>query len=61
MGYRVIDLKTKEDITDKFDWVITPDGKLFYLDCDSLTGYEDAIYILELDYERFCINDHSYN
>lgn len=45
VGYRVINLKTKEDITDKFDWVITPEGKLFYLDGDSLTGYEDAIYI----------------
>lgn len=57
MEYKVINLKTKEDITDKFDWVITPDERLFFLDGDSLTGYEDAIYVLGIDCERSCINE----
>ena len=30
--YRVFDNKTLEDITDEFQWIITPDGKLCYVD-----------------------------
>ena len=40
--YKVFDKKTKKDITDKYPWVITPEGKLFFSDYDSLTGYPDA-------------------
>ena len=40
--YIVFDRQTKEDITDKYPWVITPDGKLYYMDYDSLTGCPDA-------------------
>lgn len=40
--YKVFDKQTKEDITDKYPWVITPDGKLYFSDYDSLTGYPDA-------------------
>lgn len=49
--YIVFDRQTKEDITDKYPWVITPDGKLYYMDYDSLTGYPDAeVYYLLGDY-----------
>ena len=40
--YKVFDKQTKEDITDKYLWCITPDGKLYFIDYDSLTGYPDA-------------------
>lgn len=42
MRYRVIDKKTKEDITDKYDWVISPNGQLSYNDDGDLIGYPDA-------------------
>ena len=29
MKYRIFDKETKEDIADKNDWVITPDGTLY--------------------------------
>lgn len=62
MKYRVINSKTKRDITDIFDWVITPNGELFFFDGDELNVYEEAIYILELDYERLCIKyEHDFN
>ena len=31
MTYRVIDKLTGEDITDKYDWVLLPNGELCYL------------------------------
>ena len=40
--YRVFDKQTKKDITDEYPWVITPEGKLYFQDYDSLTGYPDA-------------------
>lgn len=40
--YKVFDKQTKEDITDKYPWVITPEGRLYFCDYDSLTGYPDA-------------------
>lgn len=30
--YRVFDNKTSKDITDELQWVITPDGRLCYID-----------------------------
>lgn len=34
--YRVFDNRTLKDITDEFQWVITPDGKLCYEEYDDL-------------------------
>ncbi len=32
LKYRVINSKTLEDITDEYDWVLTPAGDLYYTD-----------------------------
>lgn len=53
MKYRVINKKTKEDITDKYDWVITPDGKLSYNDCGDFIGHPDAAYLPESAMNEF--------
>ena len=55
MKYRVFDKITGEDITDNKSWVIMPDGRLFYLDYESLTGDPNAIYILEEECYRYDI------
>jgi len=34
--YRVFDNRTLEDITNKYEWVITPDGKLCIVEYDNL-------------------------
>lgn len=47
MRYKVIDRVTGEDITDKYDWVITPNGELKYNDYGDLTGCFEADYIIE--------------
>ena len=47
MRYKVIDKVTGEDITDKYDWVITPNGELKYNDYGDLTGCFEADYIIE--------------
>lgn len=47
MKYKVIDSYTGEDITDKYDWVITPNGELKYNDYGDLIGYIGADYIIE--------------
>lgn len=47
MKYKVYNKKTREDLTDKNDWVITPEGQLYYLDYESLIGDPDVIYIEE--------------
>lgn len=50
LQYRVINSKTGKDITDDFDWVVTPDGSLHYLDYEDLIGYPDAkIAIVSVD------------
>ena len=46
MKYRVFDKTTNEDITDKYDWVITPDGELYYNSYWDLIGYFNAMYII---------------
>lgn len=46
MKYRVYDKTTYEDITDKYYWVIRPDGTLYYNEYGDLIGYPNAIYIL---------------
>lgn len=47
MKYRVINRKTKEDITDKYCWVVRPDGKLYVNEYGDLIGYPDAMYLPE--------------
>ena len=49
MKYKVFNKITGEDITDNESWVVTPDGRLFFLDYDSLTGDPNAIYIPEVE------------
>ena len=44
MKYRVYDRKTLEDITDKYNWVVWPDGSLYLLEYSDLIGYPDAYY-----------------
>ena len=46
MRYRVFDKTTKEDITDKYDWVITPDGELYFKDYSDLIGDPSAMYVV---------------
>lgn len=36
LRYRVYDNRTLEDITDEYQWVITPDGKLCYVEYDDV-------------------------
>ena len=45
MKYRVFDKTTYEDITDKYCWVIRPNGTLYYNEYGDLIGYPNAIYI----------------
>jgi hypothetical protein len=42
MKYRVY--KKLQDVTNKEDWVMTPDGKLFFRDYDALTG-DPEVYV----------------
>ena len=42
MTYRVIDKVTGEDVTDKYDWVVTPEGELCYLLYFDLVGDNTA-------------------
>lgn len=47
MKYRVFDRTTKEDITDKYCWVIRPEGELCSNEYGDLIGYPNAMYVLE--------------
>ena len=47
MKYRVFDKTKKEDITDKYCWVVRPDGTLSYNEYGDLIGYSNAMYIEE--------------
>lgn len=40
--YRVINSVTNEDITDDYDWVVSPNGELNYLYYGDLIGYPNA-------------------
>lgn len=55
MKYKVIDKTTKKDITKEYDWVITPDRKLYCVEYGDFIGYSNAIYIV-LD-ENKCIKN----
>ena len=46
MRYRVYDRKTLDDITDKYNWVVRPDGSLYLLEYSDLIGYPDAYYVV---------------
>lgn len=47
--YKVIDTRTNEDITDKYDWVLQPNGRLAYNAYGDLIGltYAEAIFNAE--------------
>lgn len=49
LEYRVINIKTGEDITDTYDWVISPNGELNYLYDGDLCGlqYAKAVPVLQ--------------
>lgn len=44
--YRVINGKTGKDMTNDFDWVVSPDGSLNYLEYSDLIGHPDAELVL---------------
>lgn len=46
LRYRVINSRTGDDITDDFDWVVSPDGSLNYLEYSDLIGNPDAKLVL---------------
>lgn len=46
LKFKVIDKTTNEDITQEHDWVITPDGKLYYVEYGDFIGYSNAMYII---------------
>jgi hypothetical protein len=51
LKYRVINTKTGTDMTDDFDWVLSPNGDLNYLDYTDLIGHPDAkLVIIAVDF-----------
>ena len=47
LKYRVVNSKTGEDITDEYDWVLTPDGDLYYTDAyNNFCYYANAKVVL---------------
>lgn len=56
MTYRVIDRKTKKDITNDYLWVITPEGTLYYREYSDLTGYPDADIVFRIGGTTFIEN-----
>ena len=53
VSYKVIYTKTGEDITHTEDWVLLPDGRLAYLDCDDkvVDCSAKAIFTIEAEEE----------
>jgi hypothetical protein len=49
--YRVLDTRTNEDITAKYDWVLQPNGRLAYNEYGDLIGltYAKAIFTIKED------------
>lgn len=47
--YRVIDTRTNEDITDKHDWILQPNGRLAYNAYGDLIGltYAEAVFTID--------------
>lgn len=56
MKYRVFNKITKEDITEKYDWVVTPDGTLYINEWGDYVTEQDAVCVLEENVEAF-LND----
>jgi hypothetical protein len=51
LKYRVINSKTGEDITEDYDWVVSPNGDLNYLDYGDLVGIAEAkLVIISVDF-----------
>ena len=51
LKYIVINSKTGEDITDDYDWVVSPNGDLNYLDYGDLVGIAEAkLVIIAVDF-----------
>jgi hypothetical protein len=46
LRFRIYDKKTLEDITDEYKWIITSEGKLYYLEYSDLIYYPGAYYEL---------------
>ena len=49
MCYRVFDNKTSKDITDEFQWVITPDGGLRYIDYGDVIEDKSVHFVSRID------------
>lgn len=54
VSYKVIDTRTNEDITDKYDWVLQPNGRLAYNAYGDLIGltYAEAVFNIEGDEQK---------
>lgn len=53
--FRVIDIRTNEDITDKYDWVLQPNGRLAYNMYGDLIGLAYARPVFTI--KEIVIND----
>ena len=47
--YKVIDKRTNEDITAKYNWVLQPDGRLAYNEYGDLIGFTYATPVFDID------------
>ena len=45
MKYKVIDMRTGEDVTDRMSWVLRPDGKVGYIGELTFTVCTDVLAI----------------
>lgn len=45
MKYKVIDVRTGEDVTNRMSWVLSPDGKISYIGELTLTACTDVLAI----------------
>ena len=61
MRYKVFNKFTMEDITNRYDWVVTPDGKLYVNEWGDFITYPEVIYVLEEHVELFLKSDVSKN
>ena len=53
--FRVVDIRTNEDITDKYDWVLQPNGRLAYNMYGDLIGLAYARPVFTM--KEIVIND----
>ena len=57
MEYKVFNKFTMKDITNRYDWVVTPDGRLYVNEWGDFITYPEGIYVLEKDVEKFLKGD----